>query len=209
MASCYGLILAGGLSSRMGTDKAQLRRNGQTMLEYNQVLFESLGMKALISGGEKGIPDLLPQLGPLSGIYTAIKHCESEHLDVDALLITPVDMPLLTPQLLEKLVDTGEGTGLATYYTDCYLPLYLPVNNDIRDYLEPLFQGKENSERENGGPEGVGLEQQTSFKKSPRSIKRMLASLNANELVVEDAQALSNINTPEEWDIAKQLINPD
>lgn len=209
MASCYGLILAGGLSSRMGTDKAQLRRNGQTMLEYNQVLFESLGMKALISGGEKGIPDLFPQLGPLSGILTAIKHCESEQLDMDALLITPVDMPLLTPPLLEKLVNAGERAGLATYYADCYLPLYLPVNSEVRDYLEQLFQGEEKSERQNGGRGDVGREQQVSFKKSPRSIKKMLATLNAKELAVEDTQALSNINTPEEWDRAKQLINPD
>jgi len=207
MASCYGLILAGGLSSRMGTDKAQLRRNGQTMLEYSLTLFEHLGMETIISGGEGGIPDLFPQLGPLSGVYTAIKHCESRQLDVNALLVTPVDMPLLTSQVLENLMDTGEGTGIATYYKDCYLPLYLPVNNEVRNYLEQLFQDQEHSERE-GGESGIGREQQLSFKKPPRSIKRMLSILNAKELVVEDAQALSNINTPEEWEIVKQLINP-
>jgi molybdopterin-guanine dinucleotide biosynthesis protein A len=198
MASCYGLILAGGLSSRMGTDKAQLHRNGQTMLEYSQSLLESLGLEVLISGSEKGIPDLFPELGPLAGIYTAVKHCESENLDIDAMLIIPVDMPLLTHQLLQKLVRVG-GAGVATCYADCYLPLYLPVNNEVRSYLEQVFEER-----------GDGKEvSQTSPKKSPRSIKRMLATLNANELPVEDAQALSNVNTPDEWDIAKRLINPN
>ncbi len=198
MASCYGLILAGGLSSRMGTDKAQLHRNGQTMLEYSQSLLESLGLEVLISGSEKGIPDLFPELGPLAGIYTAVKHCESENLDIDAMLIIPVDMPLLTHQLLQKLVRVG-GAGVATCYADCYLPLYLPVNNEVRSYLEQVFE-----EREDGKEVS-----QTSPKKSPRSIKRMLATLNANELPVEDTQALSNVNTPDEWDIAKRLIDPN
>lgn len=199
MASCYGLILAGGLSSRMGTDKAQLHRNGQTMLEYSQALLESLGLEVLISGRDQGIPDLFPELGPLVGIYTAVKHCESENLDIDAMLIIPVDMPLLTHQLLQKLVYVGGEAGTATCYADCYLPLYLPVNNEVRCYLEQVFEEREDGKEVN----------QTSPKKSPRSIKRMLAKLNANELPVEDAQILSNVNTPDEWDIAKRLINPN
>lgn len=199
MASCYGLILAGGLSSRMGADKAQLHRNGQTMLEYSQTLLESLGLEVLISGGDQGIPDLFPELGPLGGIYTAVKYCESENLNIDAMLIIPVDMPLLTHQLLQKLVHVGGEAGTATFYADCYLPLYLPVNNEVRGYLEQVFEEREDGKEVN----------QTSPKKSPRSIKRMLATLNANELSVEDAQVLSNVNTPDEWDIAKRLINPN
>lgn len=85
MASCYGLILAGGLYSRMGTDKVQLHRNGQAMLEYSQTLLESLGLDVLISGSEQGIPDLFPELGPLAGIYTTVKYCESENLGIDAI----------------------------------------------------------------------------------------------------------------------------
>lgn len=214
MASCYGVILAGGLSSRMGTDKAQLHRSGETMLEYSQGLLESLGLNVLISGGEQGMSDLFPQLGPMAGIYTAIKYCESEKLDIDAMLIVPVDMPLLTPQLLQKLVNIGQKSGTAACYTDCYLPLYLPVNNEVKDYLEQLFE----ENKGNYFPKGPLLKNQPikdqvfetpGLNKKPRSIKRMLSTLGAKELPAEDVQALSNVNTPEEWDIAKQFINPD
>ena len=185
MALCHGLVLAGGLSTRMGTDKAELRRNQQSMLEYTQTLLQSLGMDVLISGGEEGIADAIPQSGPLAGIYTVINQCA-----VDALLIVPVDMPLLTASVLQALVNTGEQSGKATCYAGCYLPLYLPVNETVRDYLAHVFAQGSNEE-------GVC---------KPRSIKKMLSALGGIQLPVEDAVVLSNANTPEEWDVAQQLI---
>ena len=185
MALCHGLVLAGGLSTRMGHDKAKLRRNRQTMLEFTQTLLQSLGMEVLVSGGEQGIADAIPQSGPLAGIYTVINQYA-----VDALLIVPVDMPLLTAPALQKLVNTGEQSGKATCYAGCYLPLYLPINKTLRDYLEYVFS-------EGSNEEGLC---------KPRSIKKMLSALGGIQLPVEDAEVLSNANTPEEWDVAQQLI---
>ncbi|MFT7300874.1 MAG: molybdopterin-guanine dinucleotide biosynthesis protein A [Porticoccus sp.] len=51
-----------------------------------------------------------------------------EGLLVDALLIVPVDTPLLTPAVLQHLIRIGEMSRSAVCYEDCYLPLYLPVN---------------------------------------------------------------------------------
>ncbi|MDO7653489.1 MAG: molybdenum cofactor guanylyltransferase [Porticoccus sp.] len=185
MALCHGLVLAGGLSTRMGHDKAKLRRNRQTMLEFTQTLLQSLGMEVLVSGGEEGIADVIPQAGPLAGIYTVIYE-----YTVDSLLIVPVDMPLLTAPVLQKLVNAGEQYGKATCYADCYLPLYLPVNKTLRDYLKYVFS-------EGSNEEGLC---------KPRSIKKMLSALDGIQLPVEDAGVLSNVNTPEEWNVAQQLI---
>jgi len=55
------------------------------VLEYSQTLLESLGLDVLISGSEQGISDLFPELGPLAGIYTTAKYCESENLGIDAI----------------------------------------------------------------------------------------------------------------------------
>ncbi len=180
MALCHGLVLAGGLSTRMGHDKAKLRRNRQTMLEFTQTLLQSLGMEVLVSGGEQGIADVIPQSGPLAGIYTVINQYA-----VNALLIVPVDMPLLTAPVLQTLINTGEQTGKVTCYADCYLPLYLPVNEIVQDYLKHVFVEGSNK---------------------PRSIKKMLSVLDGIQLPVEDADVLSNVNTPEEWGAAQQLI---
>ena len=193
MALCHGLILAGGLSTRMGADKAGLRRNQQSMLEYTQILLQSLGMDVLISGGEQGLADIIPQSGPLAGIYTVLKQCSGDSLSpveallpIESLLIVPVDMPLLRASVLQKLVNSGEQSGKATCYADCYLPLYLPVNETLRDYLEQVFAKGSNK---------------------PRSIKKMLSALDGIQLSVEDVVALSNVNTPEEWDAVQQLIS--
>jgi len=183
MSLCHGLILAGGLSTRMGTDKAQLRRNQQTMLEYTQSLLRSLGLEVLVSGGDDGVPDLVPQSGPLGGVYTVIQECQ-----VDALLIVPVDMPLLTPSVLQHLIRMGETSGSAVCYEDCYLPLYLPVNAVLSDYLDAVFA------------EGSTM---------PRSVKKLLAAVNAVQLPVTEPKLLVNTNTPEEWLSIKPLIETD
>ncbi|MEH6468319.1 MAG: NTP transferase domain-containing protein [Porticoccus sp.] len=183
MSSCHGLILAGGLSTRMGTDKAKLCRNQQTMLGYTESLLHSLGLNVLVSGGDKGIPDVVPMSGPLGGIYTVIKGNP-----VDALLIVPVDMPLLTSSLLQQLISVGESSGTAVCYQDCYLPLYLPVNTELSDYLAQVFS------------EGASL---------PRSIKKMLTAVNAIQIPVTEPMTLINANTPEEWLSIKPLIETD
>jgi molybdopterin-guanine dinucleotide biosynthesis protein A len=189
-ASCYGLVLAGGLSSRMGRDKAKLRRAEQTMLDYSQSLFEPLNMEVFISGGEQGLPDLFPQLGPLAGIYTIINHCKSAHVDIDALLIVPVDMPLLTTPLLRKLMSAGMASSSAACYQESYFPLYLPVTNTLYEYLSRVFL-------EQAGVNGSN---------QSRSIKKMLATIGVVSLPLEDVQALVNVNTPEEWDRVKGLL---
>lgn len=183
MTSCRGLVLAGGLSTRMGKDKAALRRNHQTMLEYTESLLKSVGLEIIVSGGERGIPDKVPQSGPLGGIYTVIKKYQ-----VDALLVVPVDMPLLTPSLLQQLIAEGESSGAAVCYQDCYLPLYLPVNEALSAYLAQVLAP------------GSGL---------PRSIKRMLAAVNTIQLPVNDPNVLVNTNTPDEWRSIKPLIETD
>lgn len=189
---CSGLVLAGGLSSRMGRDKATLQRDEQTMLEFSQSLLASMGMEVFISGGEQGLPDLVPQSGPLGGIYTAINHGQSVNTAIGALLVVPVDMPLLSAPLLQKLVDAGETSGRAVCYQNCYLPLYLPVTDGLCEYLSHLFLDE---------PGVKGAHQS-------RSIKRMLATMGAMSLPVDNIQALVNVNTPEEWENVKKFINP-
>ncbi len=175
-----GLILAGGGSTRMGVDKSQLRREQQTMLTFSRALLSSLGLVVHVSGGRQGIADRTPQSGPLGGIHSVL-----ETLQPDALLVLPVDMPLLTTELLRQLMNAGERLSVPVCYQDCYLPLYLPVNAELRNYL--------------GGVFAEGSQQ-------PRSVKKMLSALGGKQLPVSDPQALMNANTPEEWQRAMALL---
>jgi molybdopterin-guanine dinucleotide biosynthesis protein A len=78
-------ILAGGLSSRMGRNKARLRWGGRTLL-------------ARVRSAAAGTPwpvrvirrDLVPRCGPLGGVFTALKTTQAE-----AVLFLACDMPFI------------------------------------------------------------------------------------------------------------------
>jgi molybdopterin-guanine dinucleotide biosynthesis protein A len=101
-------ILAGGRSSRMGTDKAFVRVLGRPLIE--EILSQSagLGMESLIITNRPaeyaylGVPlfgDVLPDKGPLGGLYTALHSATRPHV-----LCIACDMPFVVRPLLDYLI---------------------------------------------------------------------------------------------------------
>jgi molybdopterin-guanine dinucleotide biosynthesis protein A len=101
-------ILAGGRSSRMGTDKAFVRVLGRPLIE--EILSQSagLGMESLIVTNQPaeyvylGVPlfgDVLPDKGPLGGLYTALHSATRPHV-----LCIACDMPFVVRPLLDYLI---------------------------------------------------------------------------------------------------------
>lgn len=106
--SYTGVILAGGKSSRMGQDKAQLELNGKPLLEYSADALKPLCEEILVIGdpeklnhfGYKVIPDIFPDSGPVSGIYTALTYARNENC-----LVLSCDIPNITTEILEELLE--------------------------------------------------------------------------------------------------------
>ena len=105
---CTPVVLAGGASRRMGTCKALLKINGETMLsrilrqlsEFDRVLL-STGDPTLGEGlSVECTADLYPGMGPLAGLHAAFCAVDSE-----ALLVLPCDLPFFTKQAAEYLLD--------------------------------------------------------------------------------------------------------
>ncbi|MBL4625542.1 MAG: molybdenum cofactor guanylyltransferase [Flavobacteriales bacterium] len=100
-------ILAGGKSTRMGNDKGLTLFDGKPMVEYSIELARKVsGSITIVSGNSdylkfdvKVVKDELPDLGPIGGIYTALLLCKAENI-----LILTVDSPMLTIELIEKLL---------------------------------------------------------------------------------------------------------
>lgn len=95
-----GVVLAGGLSSRMGSSKAMLELNGSALLEHVTKAMRPAVSRTIVAAGpnataygEMGydcVQDQYPGKGPLAGIHAAL-----EASDTDWNLICACDMPLL------------------------------------------------------------------------------------------------------------------
>lgn len=87
-------ILTGGLSRRMGRDKARLRLGNRTMLAHIRVTAKSVGLPVRTISR-----DLVPRCGPLGGIFTALKTTRAR-----VVLFLACDMPFVSAGLLEFLL---------------------------------------------------------------------------------------------------------
>src|SRR5262245_33218973 len=100
-----GFVLAGGKSSRMGQDKANLDWHGRSLLDHMLRLLHTVANPASVVGREP-LPDQLPGLGPLSGIATGL-----EASFTDANLFVAIDLPLLTSDFLKFLRSRIENSS--------------------------------------------------------------------------------------------------
>ncbi len=182
---CLGVVLAGGLSTRMGEDKAQLKRNNIKMLDYaKQLLIDAGSNQVITSGNKHQVADIVEQAGPVGGIYSVIKRYQPS-----AMLIMPVDLPLMTSTALAKLKQIGELNQKACFYEGHNIPLYLPVNAFVDLFLQKAFQ-RNDYLRSGKGP----------------SIWALLQKIPHHAIKAENQQLLFNTNTPQEWQQAKKFF---
>ena len=104
-----GLVLAGGQSKRMGTDKALLILNGQTVIERVVQSLASVSDELPLVVNEPSrykflnlptVTDQVPNGGPLMALYSGLVHTSASWC-----LATACDAPLLQPQLLKHLLE--------------------------------------------------------------------------------------------------------
>ena len=114
-----GLVLSGGKSSRMGSDKGDLNYHGVAQREYVANLLSSYCDEVRISlRDDQDIPstyptyvDLFSDMGPLGAILTAFKN------EPDAAwLVAACDLPLIEQSTIDKLVKARQTNKEATAY---------------------------------------------------------------------------------------------
>lgn len=180
--NCLGVVLAGGLSSRMGQDKSTMLRNETSMLDYSkQLLTKASIQNIVVSGNGYDVPDEFTNLGPLSGIYSVIKAYQPK-----ALLVLPVDLPLMQSEALQQLKQLGELKQSATYFSDNFLPLYLPVTAHIELFFQQHFANLSHL-KSTKGP----------------SMKGLLKQIPSQAITPNNSNILLNTNTPQEWQHAQ------
>jgi molybdopterin-guanine dinucleotide biosynthesis protein A len=106
MPEIEGFILVGGKSSRMGTDKAQLRLGAQSFAEKIADGLASISQTIRVVGGTAGselnrwpvVPDVHAEWGALGGLHAALDACRSPWAAIVA-----CDLPFVTGELFVRL----------------------------------------------------------------------------------------------------------
>ena len=154
-----GIILAGGKSSRMGQDKAFLKRNGKTFIEHSIEAIKPLVSEVIIVSDNadcemfnlKCVNDVIKNSGPLAGIYSGLINSKTDYN-----LVISCDIPLITADVLKKLIINDEpdidikqivSSGkpmplIALYKKHCETVFYELLINDERRLHVALNQCK-------------------------------------------------------------------
>ncbi|MFM9281894.1 molybdenum cofactor guanylyltransferase [Paenibacillus jiagnxiensis] len=101
-----GIVLAGGKSSRMGTDKSRLELEGMTVLEKIAGELQQAAGRVVAAGCKNGgvpagletVPDHYPGQGPLAGLHAGLQASETEWN-----IVCACDMPLVNAETLLAL----------------------------------------------------------------------------------------------------------
>ena len=111
MDSLEGFILAGGASSRMGTDKSSLVLDGRTFVERIENSLSAITANIRIVGKRDHarrslatVPDVFPEWGALGGLHAALAACNAEWAAVVA-----CDLPFVSGELFVRLANLREG----------------------------------------------------------------------------------------------------
>ncbi|TAP38962.1 molybdenum cofactor guanylyltransferase [Alteromonas sp. KUL49] len=179
----YALILCGGESRRMGSDKASLVYKGHSLLHHAKSIVVNAGVTEVFSvgGASHDIQDTKAFQGPAFATASALSTLRTSVPTLSSFIVLPVDMPLLAEHMLRDLLNNALTRKTSCYYEDQPFPfvLYHPFKH--MPVLENLL----------------------SISKGP-SIRRLLSLLNAEQIEppVEGETSFFNVNSPTEW---KQL----
>lgn len=177
-----GYLLAGGASSRMGTDKALLPFRGRTLAQHIAGEMVSVAESVTLVGdpdrytglGLRVIPDAVEACGPVGGIYTALRDTTA-----DWNLVVACDMPGLKARFLAELFAAAERDGGL-----CLAP------TSPSGRVEPLCAVYHRD---------ALARVQEALDRGLRRARDLPGVLGAHLWPVEEGSWFANMNTPEEW----------
>lgn len=144
-----GIVLAGGVSSRMGTDKGLCMLKGKTLVSYaieallplcDTILISSNNIIDYQNFGYQVIVDEYKGIGPIGGIYSSLKKSPSKHN-----LIISCDTPFLNTSLLSYILENSDNYEIvAPEHSKSFIePLAAYYSSDIVNQLEISIKNKD------------------------------------------------------------------
>lgn len=187
-----GIVLAGGKSTRMGSNKAFLNLGGLSLVERVTKVLSLVCKEILIVGDNKDeltslgypvIPDTYSDCGPLAGIHAGLKAANNYYS-----FVTACDTPFIDEKIILKIIEEAGD--------------YDAVIMKHQDYHEPLFSLYSKT--------FIPIAEKA-IKKGNYSITSVLSTarckpvfFNPDEIPLLEKK-IFNINTPEDFKKAKWL----
>jgi molybdenum cofactor guanylyltransferase len=183
MKAITGIILAGGKSSRMGTDKGLLDLNGKKIVEHIiEQLKPNVGELIIIANNKnydgfsfQVYQDLVEPCGPMGGIYTALEKSLTENN-----IVVSCDIPNITSKIIAHIISNiGDEAVLVPVHNGNIEPLCAVYKKSIAKKIKNLIETGE------------------------YKLKDALKTLNTRYIDVSSSSGFSesvftNINTPQE-----------
>jgi molybdenum cofactor cytidylyltransferase len=155
-ARIAAVVLAAGLSSRMGRPKPLLPFGTEPAIARVVGSLRAAGVNEItvVTGHEAGaLAPVLEGLGVSqahnpgyeSGMFSSVRtgvaalRVVAEHAHLDAFVVLPVDCPLVTPRVLQAVIERFDTTGKGIVYPTCFGRRGHPPLLSAR-YIGPLLQ---------------------------------------------------------------------
>lgn len=189
-SSLKGLVLAGGESTRMGSDKGLMDYHGGPQREYLLRLLKGFTTEAFISCRPGQISDsILPliedtyeNLGPFGGILSAFEF--DPHA---AWLVVACDFPLLDHAAISQLVEERDTSSIATSFLDTHTLMPEPWITILEPKIYPILKEY--------------------HKRGRSSLRGVLVDYNSALIRAQNPNVLLNANTPDEEAQIRKMIS--
>ncbi len=186
----YGLVLAGGKSTRMGTDKSSLQYHGVSQRNYVSRLLSSYCEKVFLSANHEQakdsafdlpcIEDSFLGLGPVGGILSAFQRYPGK-----AWLTIACDLPFINADTISYLVQHRNPGKMATAFMD--------AENQFPEPLITIWEPRAYSQLLLFLSQGYSCPRKT------------LINSDVELLQAPDASTFKNVNTTEEYTKPKYI----
>ena len=177
-------VLAGGKSSRMGTDKSALVLDGYTFLEHilhTVQIFDRISLstaRQTEASRYPVIPDIIPSAGPAGALHAILTAAETPHV-----MIVPCDTPLLTRDTILAMYADLDETADAVILR-CGRRDY-PVIGIYRKTILPVLE--------------------MMLREKDYRMKDLLSRIRTRYHVTANEKEIFNVNTPEDLETIRIL----
>ena len=135
-----GIIMAGGMSSRMGTDKALVIFEGKRLIDYAIDLLKPFCTEIIISTnqrqheklGFRTVADRYQKCGPIGGLHAALTATNFDHN-----IVISCDVPFVQSELIELLLANTRGFDAVVPVHKCGIePLVAVYRKEMASFFE-------------------------------------------------------------------------